>query len=133
VTGEKTFGSRARLLRGQGTDAEQLLWRHLRGRRMEGYKFRRQMVIEPYIVDFLCLEAKLIVEADGGQHVEQRRYDATRSAKLALMGYRVLRFWNDEILTDTQSVLEQIRKTLIDPPSPPPSPGGRGGGAGTDR
>ena len=61
----------ARLLRKRASDAEQLLWRHLRGRRLAGYKFRRQVVIEPYIVDFLCYEAMLIIEADGGQHTEQ--------------------------------------------------------------
>ena len=114
--------TRARTLRRQATDAEQLLWRHLRGRHLAGFKFRRQVVFKPYIADFACLEALLIVEADGGQHAEQRRYDAIRSAWLESMGYRVLRFWNHEILTDAQAVLEQIRRALVDPPSPHPSP-----------
>jgi len=65
----------ARALRHQTTDAEQQLWKYLRGRRLAGYKFRRQMVIDPYIADFVCLEAKLIVEADGGQHSEKIEYD----------------------------------------------------------
>lgn len=113
----------ARKLRQRASDAEQLLWRHLRGRCLAGYKFRRQVVIEPYIVDFLCYEALLIIEADGGQHAEQKRYDARRSAQLEAMGYRVMRFWNHEILTETQAVLEQIHRALLtEPPSPQPSP-----------
>jgi len=102
------------------TDAERLLWQHLRGRALEGYKFRRQVVVEPYIVDFLCMDVRLIVEADGGQHDQQRRYDAERSAQLEAMGYRVLRFWNHEILSEIEGVLEQIRLALNDIPSPQP-------------
>jgi len=116
--GSETFSSRARLLRRQATDSEQLLWRHLRGRRLAGYKFRRQVVIEPYIVDFVCFEAQLIIEADGGQHAEQRRYDAERSARLEAMGYRVVRFWNHEILTETQVVLESILREVSEGPTP---------------
>lgn len=104
----------ARKLRRQSTDAEKLLWYHLRAHRMAGFKFRRQFIIEPYIVDFACLEAKLIVEADGGQHVTQQKEDAARTAKLERLGYRVLRFWNHEILNDTQSVLAHVHKTLTD-------------------
>ncbi len=84
------------------------------------------MVIEPYIVDFVCLEAKLIVEADGGQHAEQRGYDTKRTAFLESIGYQVMRFWNHEILGDINAVLEQIQYRLIEAPSPQPSPGGRG-------
>jgi very-short-patch-repair endonuclease len=119
--------ARARTLRRQSSDAENLLWRHLRARRLMGYKFRRQVVIKPYIVDFVCLEARLIVEADGGQHSDQIVYDARRTVRLEGMGYRVMRFWNHEIMGETQSVLEQIRTALIEAPSPQPSPGGRGG------
>jgi len=109
--------ARARLLRKRASDAEQILWRHLRGRRLAGYKFRRQVVLEPYIVDFLCYEAMLIIEADGGQYAEQKR------AQLEAMGYRVMRFWNHEILTETQAVLEQIHRALLAAtPSPQPSP-----------
>ena len=89
-----------------------------------GYKFRRQMVIEPYIVDFVCLEARLIIEADGGQHSDQEAYDARRMAWLEGMGYRVMRFWNHEVLGELQSVLEQIQVALIEVPSPLPSPSG---------
>ncbi len=118
--------SLARVMRRQATDAERLLWTHLRARRMAGYKFRRQVVIEPYIVDFLCLEARLIVEADGGQHAQQEEYDHKRTLFLESIGYKVLRFWNHEILGDTDAVLERIRSSLIEAPSPQPSPGGRG-------
>ena len=113
-------------LRRQSSDAERVLWRHLRARRLMGYKFRRQVVMEPYIVDFVCLEAGLIIEADGGQHSNQVTYDTRRTVVLEGMGYRVLRFWNHEVLGELQSVLEQIRTALIEAPSPQPSPGGRG-------
>ena len=106
---------RARRLRQEATDAESLLWRHLRGRRLRGYKFRRQVVIEPYIVDFVCFNAKLIVEADGGQHGDQMAYDAQRTAELEAMGYSVVRFWNHEILKEFDSVLQRIEAALIDP------------------
>lgn len=118
--------ARARTLRRQASEAESALWKQLRGRRLMGYKFRRQVVIEPYVVDFACLEAKLIIEADGGQHGEQAAYDARRTARLEVMGYRVMRFWNHEILSERQSVLARIRSALIEAPSPPPSPEGRG-------
>ncbi len=121
--------SLARRLRQQATDAERMLWKHLRARRMAGHKFRRQVVIEPYIVDFVCLEARLIVEADGGQHLEQVQDDLKRSVFLESLGYKVIRFWNHEILGDTYSVLERIHDCLIDALSPQPSPGGRGGKA----
>jgi len=80
---------------------------------MNGFKFRRQVVIEPYIVDFVCFEARLIIEADGGQHVEQAEYDALRTKTLESMGYRVIRFWNNHILTELPAVLEQIDEALF--------------------
>jgi len=120
----------ARKLRGKSTDAELLLWRHLRNRHMAGYKFRRQVAIGSYIVDFVCFDAGLIIEADGGQHLEQRHRDSERTAFLESRGYKVMRFWNNEILCDIEAVLEQIHTCLIQIPSPRPSPGGRGGGAG---
>ena len=119
----------AKKLRLQSTDAERLLWKYLRAHRMAGYKFKRQVVIEPYIVDFICLEARLIVEADGGQHLEQVESDVKRSVFLESLGYKVVRFWNHEILCDIHSVLEQIHSYLIEAHSPQPSPGGRGGKA----
>ena len=116
----------ARKLRKESTDAERELWRHLRARRMAGFKFRRQMVIEPYIVDFACLEAKLIIEADGGQHVLQEEEDAARTAFLESQGYKVMRFWNNQILVETRAVLECIHNFLINSPLPDPLPGGEG-------
>jgi very-short-patch-repair endonuclease len=121
--------SLARKLRQQATDAERMLWKHIRAHRMAGYKFRRQVVIEPYIVDFVCLEARLIVEADGGQHLEQVEGDLKRTVFLESLGYKVIRFWNHEILGDIHTVLERIHGSLIEAPSPQPSPGGRGGQA----
>jgi len=118
--------SLARSLRHHATDAERLLWKHLRNQCLAGYKFRRQVIIEPYIVDFVCLDAKLIVEADGGQHVEQAEDDARRTRFLNSLGYKVMRFWNDEILRDSAAVLARIHDFLIEAPSPRPSPGGRG-------
>ena len=119
--------SLAKKLRQQATDAERMLWKYLRAHRMEGYKFQRQVVIEPYIVDFVCLEARLIVEADGGQHLEQVEGDLKRSLFLESLGYKVVRFWNHEILGDIDTVRERIHRSLIEAPSPQPSPGGRGG------
>jgi len=110
--------SHARALRRQATDAESMLWKYLRSHRLNGFKFRRQVIIDPYIVDFACLEAKLIIEADGGQHVDQAAYDERRTVYLERMGYTVLRFWNHEIFHETQSVLERIESALNNVPSP---------------
>jgi very-short-patch-repair endonuclease len=114
--------TRARALRRRSSEAEKTLWEHLRARRLHGYKFCRQVVIEPYIVDFMCLEAMLIIESDGGQHLEQKAYDALRTARLEHLGYRVLRFWNHQILGEIDAVLEQISSVLREFPSPQPSP-----------
>ena len=116
----------ARKLRRDTTDAERLLWRHLRDRRLGGCKFRRQLEIEPYIVDFACLESKLIVEADGGQHTDQEKEDAARTEHLERLGYRILRFWNHEILNDIESVLDRILGCLKKSPHPIPLPEGEG-------
>ena len=109
---------RARELRKKCTDAERLLWYHLRGRRLAGFKFRRQVVIAPYIVDFLCLETWLIIEADGGQHLEQGESDRKRTLFLESLGYRVVRFWNHEILANTDDVLEEIHRHIQQFPLP---------------
>ena len=116
---------RARTLRTNMTDVEQKLWYRLRNRRLDGYKFRRQHEIEHYIVDFVCTDAMLIVELDGGQHAEQADYDARRSRHLRALGYRVLRFWNNDVLTDTESVLAVILEALASAaPHPDPLPAG---------
>jgi very-short-patch-repair endonuclease len=100
----------ARQLRRQQTDAEQLLWSLLRARRLGGWKFRRQHPLPPYILDFYCHELGLAIELDGGQHNDPsaRRYDERRNAFLAKRGIKVLRFWNHEVLQDTEAVLEAI-------------------------
>ena len=114
----------AKTLRKNMTDAEQLLWRHLRAHRMCGRKFRRQQPIGPYIVDFVHFGARLVVEADGGQH-NGSSSDATRDAWLRSQGFTVMRFWNHEILQNSEAVLEAILKELAKgapPLSPGPSP-----------
>ena len=97
--------NQARNLRRNMTDAEQALWRELRRNRF-GWRFRRQFPIPPYIVDFACLEARLIVEADGGQHAQPSDHDR-RDAALRAEGWRVLRFWNNDILENRAGVLRQ--------------------------
>jgi len=102
---------RARELHRKPTDAENALWRALRSRRLRAFKFRRQHPIAPYIVDFVCLEERLIVEVDGGQHAVE---DPTREALLRGRGFRVLRFWNHDVLTNAAGVLEAIAAALED-------------------
>ena len=104
--------SRARALRKNPTDAENKLWLHLRLRQIEGYKFRRQQPIGIYIVDFACMEEKLIVELDGGQHSERINCDSRLTAWLRSQGYRVLRFWNNEVLENIEVVLDVIFRAL---------------------
>ena len=107
----------ARRLRRRSTDAERLLWRHLRNRQLAGHKFRRQATLGPYIVDFMCLEAHLVIEADGGQHSEEA--DAVRTLWLTSRGLRVIRFWNNDILTNIEGVFEAILIALEEQePSP---------------
>ena len=100
--------ARARELRNNPTEAERTLWKHLRLRQLGGYKFRRQQPLGPYIVDLICLEKRLIIEVDGGQHSEQKAYDAERNAWLEEQGFRVLRFWNHEVLQEIEAVKEVI-------------------------
>jgi very-short-patch-repair endonuclease len=115
----------ARKLRTKTTDAENKLWLALRSRRMNGFKFKRQVPFGPYIADFLCAEAKLIVEADGSQHAEQASADDIRTAHFESQGYRVLRFWNNDVLQNLEGVLEAIAAELgTKTPSSCPSPQG---------
>ena len=99
---------RARALRQRATEAERILWEHLRNRRLHGLKFRRQHPLGPYIVDFYCAAHRLVVEIDGPIHESQREQDVLRSEYLTMYGYRVLRFTNEEVLRDTESVLKRI-------------------------
>jgi very-short-patch-repair endonuclease len=105
----------ARTLRKDPTDAERLLWGHLRRRQLADFKFRRQHSVGPYICDFACLEASVIVELDGSQHAEQSDYDARRDSFPRSRGFRVLRFWNKDVLTHTAVVLETIFQALQRP------------------
>lgn len=95
------------------TNAENRLWFYLKNRQIEGYKFKRQVILEGYIVDFVCLEKKLIIELDGSQHIPQWHDDNERTYKLNKEGFSVIRFWNDEILKYTEAVLEKIRMVLV--------------------
>jgi very-short-patch-repair endonuclease len=107
------------MLRKNMTDAERKMWQNLRNRQVGGYKFRRQKPIGPYIVDFVCLEKKIIIEVDGGQHASNTNSDTLREDYLKKKGYKILRVWNHEVLRNTESVLEWILKDLKEnAPSP---------------
>jgi very-short-patch-repair endonuclease len=108
--------SRAKQLRQQPTDAEAKLWSRLRYKQLDGFRFRRQAPIGPYIVDFFCPTAKLIVEVDGGQHADKRDYDERRTEWLEERGYRVLRFWNNDVLENIEGVLAEIQRMVKDSP-----------------
>jgi very-short-patch-repair endonuclease len=127
MTGKLTPFSKS--LRKRASDTEQLLWRHLRAKRFGGLKFRRQQPIGTYIVDFVCFEQKIIVELDGGQHglPEEMNHDNKRDEWFEVQGYRVLRFWDNEVLKNTRGVLEVIWKHCLNHPplNPLPSREGR--------
>ena len=109
--------SRSRALRKHATEAEKKLWSVLRGRQFHGLKFRQQIEIEGYIVDFLCAERRLIVEVDGGQHTPER--DARRTAILESQGFRIIRFWNDDVLQNLDGVWTTLKLALeTTPPHP---------------
>lgn len=101
----------AKVLRRNATDAEKKLWSLLRDRQLMGWKFRRQVPLGPYIVDFYCADAKLVVEADGGQHAESAG-DETRTAWLNQNGYRVKRYWNNEVLKNPEGVIADLLANL---------------------
>lgn len=119
----------ARLLRRNQTDAERILWRALRGRALGGYKFRRQYSIGRFVVDFACVEASLIVEVDGGQHMDQKPNDDRREEFLESRGFRVMRFWNNEVVKEAGPVLAAILSALQVPSSPTLLPEGEGSSA----
>jgi very-short-patch-repair endonuclease len=108
----------ARQLRKSWTDAELRLWQSLRNRSVGSHKFRRQHPVGPYFIELVCLERKLVIEVDGGQHVERSEQDKTRTAYLEGQGFRVLRFWNNDVLTQTESVMQVIFDALGGHPSP---------------
>ena len=120
---------KARELRKNLTEAERTLWKYLRLRQFDGNKFRRQQPIGKYIVDFVCFEKKLIVEVDGGQHNEQVIYDSERNEWLKKQGFRILRFWNNQILKEIDGVeggiMEALSSYSYTPHLNPPPQGGR--------
>ena len=122
----------ARRMRKAPTEAERKLWWHLRHRLpLGGSHFRRQVQIGPYIADFVCHHFKLIVEIDGSQHGSQATKDELRTRRLDSEGYRVLRFWNNEVLSNIDGVLTEIQNAVAVTPTPDPSP--QGGGEQTRR
>ena len=110
-TGPATLKA-ARQLRREMTDAEKRLWSHLRGRQLGNHKFRRQAPLGPYVVDFCCLQQKLVLEVDGGQHAERTEEDLARTAALEADGYRVLRFWNNDVMHNIDGVMDTIATAL---------------------
>jgi very-short-patch-repair endonuclease len=115
----------ARRMRAQPTDAERVLWQRLRHDvALIGSHFRRQALVGPFIVDFASRKAKIVIELDGGQHDWQKESDEQRSRHIEAAGYRVLRFWNNDVLGNLEGVLSEIQRVL--PPTPDPSPQGGG-------
>ena len=106
------MGKLARTLRKRSTEAEKLLWSRLRGRRFEGIKFKRQVPIGSYIVDFVALDLKIVIEVDGGQHDMRAAQDAGRTRILEQWGYHVVRFWNNDVLGNIDGVLEVILQEI---------------------
>ena len=109
---------RTRQLRREMTPQERILWGHLRDRRLNGAKFRKQMLLAGYVADFACPDARLVVEADGSQHADNADYDARRERPCAHLGWRTLRFWNNEINENLDGVLIAIRAALPSPSHP---------------
>lgn len=100
------------------TDAERAIWQSVRNRQLGGFKFRRQKPIGPFIVDFVCVEKKIVIEIDGGQHALNTKHDFKRSEFLRNKGYKILRFWNSDVLKEKNAVLEEILLHLEESPSP---------------
>ena len=123
---------KAQELRNNATDAERRLWRHLSNRRLGGFKFSRQMPVGPFICDLMCRQAMLVVELDGSQHGERARQDEERTRFIESEGFRVIRFWNNEVMENLDGVLARILEVLeasvppLAPPPPAPPASGRG-------
>ena len=122
MRGEALNKNLALNLRKSLTDAERVLWYNLRDRRLGGWKFRRQHAVGPFIVDFVCLEKKLVIEVDGGQHAEMIDQDDNRTDYLSKSGYKVVRFWNNQVLQETEAVLQVIFDELSEDVLPHPNP-----------
>ncbi|TPG22697.1 endonuclease domain-containing protein [Sphingomonas koreensis] len=137
--GDRGVGSRfrlgrptalARALRNNANEIETLLWAQLRRSQLGGLKFSRQMPIAGFVVDFVCRTARLAIEIDGSQHADARAYDARRTQAIEAQGYRVIRFWNSDVLTNIDGVLETILSAATsgerEPTPQPPPASGRG-------
>ena len=107
---EKSLTKFAKALRKSATDAEMLLWGKLKAKQLQGIKFRRQQPIGNFIIDFISFEKRLVIELDGGQHAKDRQKDQKRDLFLSEKGFKVLRFWNNDVLTNIEGVLAVIRK-----------------------
>ena len=103
---------KARALRRDPSDAEQKLWQRLRGRRFQNWKFRRQYPVGPYVADFCCVDGQLVIELDGGQHVEAAEKDQARTRFMESVGFVVIRFWNEEVFTEIEAVMERIEQAV---------------------
>jgi len=119
--GYKRPTMRSRELRLNATDAERKLWAQLSARKIAGVRFNRQFPIGPFICDFVSRTAKLIIEVDGGQHAIDVEKDQARTAYLQSQGYRVIRFWNNDVLERIEGVVAEIERALVNMPSPNPS------------
>jgi very-short-patch-repair endonuclease len=116
----------ARRLRKDVTEAEQFAWKRLRQRQVGNFKFRRQQELGPYIVDFVCLESRLIFELDGGQHAENAEADRIRTQWLEGQGFRVCRVWNHQVFQEWDTIVQELERLLVRTPHPnPPPQGGR--------
>ena len=124
--GKQRSLQRARALRSGATDAENKLWKHLRCRQVEGSRVRRQQPLGPYIVDFFCYEKGLVVEVDGGQHMEREAHDVERTNWLESQGFHVLRFWNNDVLQNVEGAVHLIAERLRNGPHPSLPPQGEG-------
>lgn len=122
--GEGVLLSNAKRLRAHMTDAERRLWQQLRAKRFAGFKFRRQVPLGHYILDFVSYNPRLIIELDGSQHAMQSHYDRTRDAFFAAQGFQILRFWNNDIMENEEGVLATILNLLRHSPLPNPLPQG---------
>jgi very-short-patch-repair endonuclease len=149
----KKIWHNARTLRHNATDAERKLWQHLKSRQVLGLKFRRQFPIAGFVADFACFELGLVIELDGGQHVDRASLDDARTLRIEANGYRVLRFWNDDVLLRTNAVMDEVyrqvdmlsrakstpprpsaaRRGGSDATAPPPARRGRLGGGASAR
>ena len=130
--GEGALLANAKQLRKTMTDVEQKLWYQLRAKRFASYKFRRQVPMQKYIADFVCYEPRIVIEVDGGQHADQKEYDQKRDEFFMQKGFKVLRFWNNEVMENMEGVLTVILNTLQVTPLPNPLPQGERGQEGME-